>query len=75
MNNREKLIDLMIDNSLERRELAKLVHVDRAVVDSWLASPESTRNIEVPDMAIELLLFKLDDANRVSVIKESRKPG
>ena len=75
MNNREKLIDLMIDNSLERRELAELVHVDRAVVDSWLASPESTRNIEVPDMAIELLLFKLDDANRVSVIKESRKPG
>lgn len=59
MNNREKLINLMIDHELERRELAELVLVDKQTVDNWLASPESARSREIPDMAIELLGFKL----------------
>lgn len=59
MNNREKLIDLMFDHNLDRQDLAELVLVDRQTVSSWLASGESTRHIEVPDMAIELLTLKL----------------
>ena len=59
MNNREKLFDIMSDHALERRELAELVRVDRQTVDSWLAPSGSARHVEVPDMAIELLGFKL----------------
>jgi len=59
MNNREQLIDMMIDNGLERRDIAELVLVDRNTVDSWLAPPGSARHAEVPDMAIELLHLKL----------------
>ena len=59
MNNREKLIDMMHDHSLERRELAELVLVDRQTVDGWLAPSESSRHEEVPEMAIELLQLKL----------------
>jgi len=60
MNNRETLIDLMSDHAIERRELAELVRVDRAVVDTWLAPGESSKHMEIPDMAIELLTLKLD---------------
>lgn len=59
MNNREKLIDIMHEYALERRELAELVRVDRPTVDGWLAPPESARHQEVPEMAIELLQLKL----------------
>lgn len=59
MNNRDKLIDMMHEHSLERRELADLVLVDRHTVDGWLAPAESTRHHEVPEMAIELLQLKL----------------
>lgn len=59
MNNREKLIDMMHEHALERRELAELVCVDRHIVDGWLAPPESSRHQEVPEMAIELLQLKL----------------
>ena len=59
MNNREKLITVMIDHELERRELAELLLVDRQTVDDWLAPHESSRNVDVPDMAIELLRLKL----------------
>lgn len=59
MNNREKLIDMMHEHALERRELAELVRVDRQTVDGWLAPPESSRHEEVPEMAIELLQLKL----------------
>ena len=62
MNNRDKLIDLLFDNKLERRELAELVLVDRETVDNWLAPPGSARHIEVPDMAIALLNYKLGEA-------------
>ncbi len=59
MNNREKLIDIMFDHNLDRQDLVELVLVDRQTVNSWLASGESTRHQEVPDMAIELLTLKL----------------
>jgi hypothetical protein len=63
MNNREKLIDMMFDNGLDRRDIAALVLVDRQTVDAWLASPESSRHTEVPEMAIELLRLKLGGRN------------
>ena len=59
MNNREKLIELMLAHKLERREIADLVHVDREIINRWLLSGESSRHAEIPDMAIELLEFKL----------------
>ncbi len=59
MNNREKLIDMMHEHALERRELAELVCADRHTVDGWLAPAESSRHMEVPEMAIELLQLKL----------------
>lgn len=59
MNNRELLLDMMHDNELDRRDLAALVRVDRQMVDAWLAPAESTRKVEIPDMAIELLRIKL----------------
>jgi len=75
MNNREKLIDLMFDNKLDRRELAELVMVDRATVDHWLVTPESARQIEVPDMAIALLGFKLGDQAAVVDHGEAKEPN
>lgn len=59
MNNREKLIALITDNDLDRRQVAEMVSVKREVVDHWLASIESRHHEEVPDMAIELLELKL----------------
>ncbi len=59
MNNREKLIDMMHEHTLDRRELAELVLVDRQTVDGWLAPAESARHQEVPEMAIALLQLKL----------------
>ena len=59
MNNRETLMELMLDHGLERREIAELVLVHRELADRWLLSHESSRAIDVPDMAIELLKLKL----------------
>ncbi|MCZ6605917.1 MAG: hypothetical protein O7A03_12345 [Alphaproteobacteria bacterium] len=59
MNNRETLITLMLENELERREIAELLSVQRDTVDRWLISTESSRNLEIPDMAVELLDLKL----------------
>ncbi len=61
MNNRERLMDLMIDHHLERREVAELLSVDRGEVDEWLLPRESHHHKEVPNMAIELLEYKLKD--------------
>ena len=66
MNNRERLIDLMIQHELERREVAVLLSIDKETVDCWLASGESSRHLEMPDMAIELLTLKLDATNAES---------
>ena len=41
MNNREKLIELIADNKLERREVAELLKVKTEMVNHWLASHES----------------------------------
>ncbi|MBI4006578.1 MAG: hypothetical protein HY356_07895 [Gammaproteobacteria bacterium] len=65
MNNREKLIALIADHKLDRREIAELVKVKRETVDHWLASHESKHNEEMPDMAIELLELKLRDRTLV----------
>ncbi len=59
MNNRDTLIELMVAHGLERRELAALLRVDRDTVDCWLLPRDASRWSEVPDMAIELLDYKL----------------
>ena len=59
MNNRDKLIALITDHKLERREVADMLSVTKAEVDEWLL-PRGTRgSTEVPTMAIELLELKL----------------
>ena len=59
MNNRERLMDLITEQQLERHEVADLLKVRRELVDRWLLSNESRAHEEVPDMAIELLELKL----------------
>jgi len=59
MNNRERLIELIADHKLDRRQVAELVKVKRDTVDHWLTSHESKNYEEIPDMAIELLELKL----------------
>ena len=61
MNNRERLMDLMVKHGLERREIAELVRIKRETVDHWLAAHGSKHSEEMPDMAIELLELKLKD--------------
>ena len=60
MNNRDRLIEIMIENALDRIELAQLLSVKKKDIDQWLLSSESKEHKEVPDMAIELLQYKLD---------------
>ena len=59
MNNRDRLIDLMLEKNLERREIAELLSVKREEVNHWLLPTESDSGVQVPDMAIELLELKL----------------
>jgi hypothetical protein len=60
MNNRECLIEIMTERKLDRIELAQLLSVKKKDIDQWLLSNESKEHKEVPDMAIELLRYKLD---------------
>lgn len=60
MNNRERLIEIMTGRELDRIELAQLLSVKKKDIDQWLLSNESKEHKEVPDMAIELLQYKLD---------------
>jgi hypothetical protein len=60
MNNRERLIDLMIEHELERTELALMLKVKSDTIDHWLLPNEAGSHEEMPDMAIELLELKLD---------------
>ncbi|HBH10023.1 MAG: hypothetical protein CMF53_04775 [Legionellales bacterium] len=60
MNNRDRLIEIMAENSLDRVELAQLLSVKKKDIDRWLLSNESASHKEIPDMAIELLQYKLD---------------
>lgn len=59
MNNRDRLIELLAEHELERREIAELVKVKAETVNHWLASQESQNHEDMPDMAIELLEIKL----------------
>ncbi|MCH8261891.1 MAG: hypothetical protein IIA77_02410 [Proteobacteria bacterium] len=59
MNNRDRLMELLSDHELERREVAELLKVKVDTVDHWLASHESHNYEDMPDMAIELLEIKL----------------
>jgi len=59
MNNRDRLIELLTDHELERREIAEILKVKAALVNHWLSSHESNNFEEMPDMAIELLEIKL----------------
>jgi hypothetical protein len=59
MNNRDRLIDLMLEHKLERREIAELISAKREEVDHWLLPTEAGSARLVPDMAIELLELKL----------------
>ena len=60
MNNRDRLIEIMTERGLDRSELAQLLSVKKKDVDQWLLSNESKDHEEIPDMAIELLQYKLD---------------
>ncbi|MCH8162665.1 MAG: hypothetical protein IIA99_01010 [Proteobacteria bacterium] len=59
MNNRDRLMELLSDHELERREVAELLKVKADTVDHWLASHESHNYEDMPDMAMELLEIKL----------------
>ena len=59
MNNRERLMSLISENKLERRDVAALLKVRLPEVDHWLLSSEAKNHTEMPDMAIELLELKI----------------
>jgi len=64
MNNRERLIELIADHKLDRRDVAEMVKVKPRMVDHWLLPNEAAGHEEVPEMAIELLELKLRDRAR-----------
>jgi|TARA_B100001996_G_scaffold108667_1_gene82071 hypothetical protein len=59
MNNRDRLIEIMAERKLDRSELAQLLSIKKKDIDRWLLSNESKDHKEIPDMAIELLQYKL----------------
>ncbi|MDX1518959.1 MAG: hypothetical protein R3318_02470 [Gammaproteobacteria bacterium] len=59
MNTRDRLIELITDNNLERLDVAEMLKVKLSQVDAWLASNESKHHEEAPEMAVELLELKL----------------
>jgi len=59
MNNRERLMDLIVQYELDRRDVARMVRVGRETIDHWLLTTESKNHEDIPDMAIELLELKL----------------
>ena len=59
MNNRERLMAIISDNNLERRDVAAMLKVKQEEVDHWLLSNESKSHQPMPDMAIELLELKI----------------
>ena len=58
MNNRERLMAIISERKLERRDVADLLMVKLDEVEHWLLSSESRNHAEMPDMAIELLELK-----------------
>ena len=61
MNNRDRVIELITQYELERREVAEMVKVKRETVDRWLLPNEAANHEDVSDMAIELLQLKIRD--------------
>ncbi len=59
MNNRDRLMEIITEHDLERREVAELLKVKQEQVDRWLLSNESKNHEEMPEMAIELLELKI----------------
>ena len=59
MNNRERLMAIISEGKLERRDVAELLKVKQDEVEHWLLSSESRNHTEMPDMAIELLELKI----------------
>jgi hypothetical protein len=59
MNNRERLMDIVVEQKLERMDVAEMLKVKVAEVDGWLLSKEAKNHEEMPDMAIELLELKI----------------
>lgn len=59
MNNRDRLITLIMEHDLDRRDVADMVRVKRETVDHWMLTTESKYHEDIPDMAIELLELKL----------------
>ena len=59
MNNRERLMAIISERKLERRDVADLLKVKQDEVEHWLLSSESRNHAEMPDMAIELLELKI----------------
>jgi hypothetical protein len=58
MNNRQRLIDIIFEHNLDRLSVGELLKVKHDTVNKWLLSNESKSNVEIPDMAIELLEYK-----------------
>ena len=59
MNNRDKLIEMIVENELTRYEVSEMLRVDMHEVDQWLLPIGALDHKNVPDMAIELLELKL----------------
>lgn len=64
MNNRERLMDIISGNQLERLEVAELLKVKLNEVDHWLLPHDARNHAEMPDMAIELLELKLANLDK-----------
>ena len=60
MNNRDRLIEIMAERGLNRSEIAQLLRGKKKDIDQWFLSNESAAHKEIPDMAIELLQYKLE---------------
>lgn len=59
---RRRLIRLMEQYELSRREVAELAHVSPFTVDSWLKPTTSSSHRNVSDAALELIRLKLEQA-------------
>ena len=60
MNNRERLMGIISENKMERRDVADLLKVKLDEVDHWLLPSDAKNHSEMPDMAIELLEIKVE---------------
>ncbi len=59
MNNRDRLLDILVGRDMARSEVAQLLSVSLGTVNNWVMTKESGSQEAIPDMAIELLEIKL----------------